>query len=83
MRNIKQIYLANSQHWVGNSFLVQPLFSHMADDHDTNPFLMLDYAAPYEFAPNETHGPRSIGQHPHKGFETVTIAYHGELRALL
>ncbi len=79
MRNIKQIYRADSQHWVGNGFLVQPLFSHMADDRGTNPFLMLDYAAPYEFAPNETHGPRGVGQHPHKGFETVTIAYHGEV----
>lgn len=57
MRNIKQIYRADSQHWVGNGFLVQPLFSHMADDRGTNPFLMLDYAAPYEFAPNETHNP--------------------------
>lgn len=46
MRNIKQIYRADSQHWVGNGFLVQPLFSHMADDRGTNPFLMLDYAAP-------------------------------------
>lgn len=79
MRNIKQIYRADSQHWVGNGFLVQPLFSHMADDRGTNPFLMLDYAAPYEFAPNEMHGPRGVGQHPHKGFETVTIAYHGEV----
>lgn len=79
MRNIKQIYRADGQHWVGNGFLVQPLFSHMADDRGTNPFLMLDYAAPYEFAPNETHGPRGVGQHPHKGFETVTIAYHGEV----
>ena len=79
MRNIKQIYRADSQHWVGNGFPVQPLFSHMADDRGTNPFLMLDYAAPYEFAPNETHSPRGVGQHPHKGFETVTIAYHGEV----
>ncbi|WNS84218.1 pirin family protein [Neisseria sp. DTU_2021_1001991_1_SI_NGA_ILE_055] len=79
MRNIKQIFRADDQHWVGNGFLVQPLFSHMADDRGTNPFLMLDYAAPYEFAPNETHGPRGVGQHPHKGFETVTISYHGEV----
>ncbi len=79
MRNVKQIYRANSQHWVGDGFLVQPLFSHMADDRGTNPFLMLDYAAPYEFAPNEARSPRGVGQHPHKGFETVTIAYHGEV----
>ena len=79
MRNIKQIYRANSQHWVGDGFLVQPLFSHMGDDRGTNPFLMLDYAAPYEFSPNEARIPRGVGQHPHKGFETVTIAYHGEV----
>lgn len=79
MRNVKQIYRANSQHWVGDGFLVQPLFSHMGDDRGTNPFLMLDYAAPYEFPPNEARSPRGVGQHPHKGFETVTIAYHGEV----
>ena len=79
MRNVKQIYRATSQHWVGDGFLVQPLFSHMSDDRGTNPFLMLDYAAPYEFSPNEARSPRGVGQHPHKGFETVTIAYHGEV----
>ena len=79
MRNVKQIYRANSQHWVGDGFLVHPLFSHMGDDRGTNPFLMLDYAAPYEFPPNEARSPRGVGQHPHKGFETVTIAYHGEV----
>ncbi len=46
MRNVKQIYRANSQHWVGDGFLVQPLFSHMGEDRGTDPFLMLDYAAP-------------------------------------
>ena len=79
MRNVKQIYRATSPHWVGDGFLVQPLFSHMGDDRGTNPFLMLDYAAPYEFSPNEARSPRGVGQHPHKGFETVTIAYHGEV----
>lgn len=53
MRNVKQIYRAISQHWVGDGFLVQPLFSHMGDDRGTNPFLMLDYAAPYEFPPTK------------------------------
>ena len=51
MRNIRKIYSANSQHWVGDGFLVQPLFSHMGADRGTDPFLMLDYAAPREFAP--------------------------------
>ncbi|OSI34579.1 short-chain dehydrogenase [Neisseria dumasiana] len=51
----------------------------MDADRGTDPFLMLDYAAPYTFAPNEARSPRGVGQHPHKGFETVTIAYHGEV----
>ena len=79
MRNIRKIYSANSQHWVGDGFLVQPLFSHMGADRGTDPFLMLDYAAPREFAPGNASHPRGVGQHPHKGFETVTIAYHGEV----
>ena len=79
MRAVRQIYRANSRHWVGDGFWVQPLFSHMGEDRGTGPFLMLDYAAPYQFAPNEARSPRGVGQHPHKGFETVTIAYQGEV----
>ena len=79
MRNVRRIYQANSQHWVGDGFLVQPLFSHMGENKQTDPFLMLDYGAPMEFAPNNTGRARGVGQHPHKGFETVTIAYHGEV----
>ena len=79
MRAVRQIYRANSRHWVGDGFWVQPLFSHMGEERDTDPFLMLDYAAPYQFAPNEARSPRGVGQHPHKGFETVTIAYQGEV----
>ena len=78
IRHVRRIYQATSQHWVGDGFLVQPLFSHMGEDKQTDPFLMLDYAAPMEFAPNTAH-PHGVGQHPHKGFETVTIAYHGEV----
>ena len=78
LRQVRRIYQATSQHWVGDGFLVQPLFSHMGEDKQTDPFLMLDYAAPREFAPNTAH-PHGVGQHPHKGFETVTIAYHGEV----
>lgn len=79
MRPIRTIYRAHSPHWVGDGFLVQPLFSHMGEERGTDPFLMLDYAAPYTYAPNEAHSPRGVGQHPHKGFETVTIAYQGEV----
>ncbi|AXF84404.1 Quercetin 2,3-dioxygenase [Ephemeroptericola cinctiostellae] len=78
MRKVRQIYNATSSHWVGNGFLVQPLFSHMGEDKQTDPFLMLDYGAPRVFEPNAGR-PRGVGQHPHKGFETVTIAYAGEV----
>ncbi|HFC8518840.1 pirin family protein [Neisseria weaveri] len=78
MRHVRRIYRADSQHWVGDGFLVQPLFSHMGENRGTDPFLMLDYAAPHEFSPNR-RSRRGVGQHPHKGFETVTIAYHGEV----
>lgn len=81
MRNYRQIaqtYPAPRPHWVGNGFLVHPMFSHMVADKRTDPFLMLDYAAPYHFEPNDV-SPRGVGQHPHKGFETVTIAYQGEV----
>lgn len=78
MRKVKNIYQENQAHWVGDGFLVQPLFSHMGEDRGTNPFLMLDYAAPQYYEPN-SRTPRGVGQHPHKGFETVTIAYQGEV----
>lgn len=78
MRNVFKIYKAKSSHWVGDGFKVSPLFSHMDEDKGTNPFLMLDYAAPQFYEPNYGK-PRGVGQHPHKGFETVTIAYSGEV----
>ena len=78
MRQVRQIYSKNMRHWVGDGFWVEPLFSHMGMDKHTNPFLKLDYAAPYEFKPNMNR-PRGVGSHPHKGFETVTIAYQGEV----
>lgn len=78
IRHIDKIYQATSQHWVGDAFLVQPLFSHMGEDRGTDPFLMLDYAAPRRFEASSSHI-RGVGQHPHKGFETVTVAYQGEV----
>lgn len=78
MRSIRAVYDAPQTHWVGNGFKVSPLFSHMGEDKQTSPFLMLDYAAPMVFEPNDGR-PRGVGAHPHKGFETVTIAYHGEV----
>ncbi len=79
MRAVKQIYHNQQSHWVGNGFHVTPLFSHNGGgNRQTSPFLMLDYATPREFTPNFSY-PRGVGEHPHRGFETVTIAYHGEV----
>ncbi len=62
-------------HWVGDGFPVRTLFSYR--DAGVDPFLLLDYAGPHEFAPSADR--RGVGEHPHKGFETVTIVYQGEL----
>ena len=64
-------------HWVGNGFPVRSVFDYNGLGTELSPFLLLDYAAPYQFpAGNEKRG---VGGHPHKGFETVTVAYQGEL----
>ena len=61
MRNVSKVYNPKSSHWVGDGFLVYPLFTHMDEvDKGTNPFLMLDYAAPQYFEPNNGR-PRGIG----------------------
>ncbi|MEH6768551.1 pirin family protein [Psychrobacter sp.] len=86
MRSIKHIHGEKESHWVGDGFFVKTLISHLDDNPDldyshTDPFLLLDYAKPTTFSPNPAYKmqPHGVGQHPHKGFETVTIAYAGEI----
>jgi redox-sensitive bicupin YhaK (pirin superfamily) len=68
-------YNAGSNHWVGDGFPVRNLFP--SNGVDVNPFLMLDYAGPSRFEPAKK--PRGVGEHPHRGFETVTVAYQGSV----
>ena len=64
-------------HWVGNGFPVRTYFDYREYGQLLSPFLLLDYAGPVEF--NATDERRGVGQHPHRGFETVTIVYDGEV----
>jgi len=68
---------AGSHHWVGDGFPVYNLFPSNGVEKQIDPFLMLDYVSPTEFAPSKK--PRGVGEHPHRGFETVTIAYQGSV----
>jgi redox-sensitive bicupin YhaK (pirin superfamily) len=63
-------------HWVGDGFPVRSLFTY-AEAERFDPFLLLDYASPFQFPPSASR--RGVGEHPHRGFETVTIVYQGEL----
>lgn len=77
MRKIVDTTTAPRGHWVGDGFPVRSLFSHMSGRFETTPFLMLDYGGPHHFEPATR--PRGVDVHPHKGFETVTIVYEGEV----
>ena len=64
-------------HWVGDGFPVSTMFSYFEDGAEISPFLLLDHAGPADFEPADK--PRGVEKHPHRGFETVTIVYQGEV----
>jgi redox-sensitive bicupin YhaK (pirin superfamily) len=77
MKKVLGVYSAPRPHWVGDGFPVRSLFGYDGLGKHLSPFLLLDHAAPTPFPPATQ--PRGVGQHPHRGFETVTIVYQGEL----
>jgi hypothetical protein len=77
MKKVVSIVRKPSAHWVGDGFPVRTVFSFDTLGYRISPFLLLDYAGPTEFVPSDH--PRGVDEHPHRGFETVTIVYQGEL----
>jgi redox-sensitive bicupin YhaK (pirin superfamily) len=75
MKKVISIHRSPPAHWVGDGFHVRSLFSYDRQPQTLSPFLLLDYGAPEHFAPTAER--RGVGQHPHRGFETVTVAYQG------
>ena len=76
MKQIKQIQRGPAMHWVGDGFPVRTLISPSGAGV-VGPFILMDYAGPFAFEPATT--PRGVDSHPHKGFETVTVVFQGEL----
>ena len=77
MKKVLKVQSAPQSHWVGDGFPVRSLFSYHEQGAELSPFLLLDYAGPAEFKPADR--PRGVGVHPHRGFETVTVVYQGEV----
>ena len=77
MRRALGVFGPVAPHWVGDAFFVETLLSPHEQGASASPFLLLDYAAPRRFEPTAQR--RGVGEHPHRGFETVTIVYAGEV----
>lgn len=78
-KNIELVLAPPTPHFVGDGFRVHnfiPSAYHL-DMERMDPFIMLDYNSKHFFSATDT--PRGVGVHPHRGFETVTIAYEGKV----
>ena len=77
LKSVTGIYTAGSSHMVGDGFPVRNIFPSHDLTEEISPFLLLDYAGPASFPP--TNQRLGVGEHPHRGFETVTIVYQGRV----
>src|SRR5262245_57650060 len=77
MKNVLSIHRGGEAHWVGDGFPVHPVFSYQGLGEELTPFLLLDHAGPAYFEPTDQR--RGVGWHPHRGFETVTVVYEGQV----
>ena len=77
MKKLAFVQRNNQRHWVGDGFPVRSIFSYNERAAELSPFLLLDYAGPANFPPTTQR--KGVGEHPHRGFETVTIVYDGEV----
>jgi len=78
LRNIETVFRGPGFHMVGDGFKVSQYFPAGKNLFKRfSPFLLLDYNAPQYFS--ATEHPRGVGAHPHRGFETVTVAYDGKV----
>lgn len=77
MKKLSFIKRSNGKHWVGDGFPVQNIFGYHDVAQELSPFLLMDYAGPVHFPATEKK--LGVGEHPHRGFETVTIVYDGEV----
>src|SRR3569833_1584240 len=77
MKKLLFIQRDHGRHWVGDGFPVRSVFSYNDIATEKSPILLMDYAGPAHFPPSQHR--RGVGEHPHRGFETVTIVYSGEV----
>ena len=78
LKKIKISYEVKQRHWVGDGFYVHGLLRPSEElNRHISPFILMDYASPKEFT--KSNKPRGVGEHPHRGFETVTFSYQGEV----
>jgi quercetin 2,3-dioxygenase len=77
IRTVESVHRSTAFHWVGNGFHVSTYFpSEDLPPERVSPFVLMDYGPPKEFSALAT-GKRGVGWHPHRGFETVTLAWEG------